>query len=180
MGEFMLPQNEFLSFEEGPSVDVVLQWATYRDASDQTSLSRIWGGSHPPQDDIPGRHVGVVIGPQAFNEAMSYFDACTQPLHGTYWINPNQPRTASSFPSLSDAFRCLRGCGMDNTVLLKLPPGLPPLVDRVYVDAIPGNSEAHPVIVLGNNNTILIDEGSVFTIEPGVVIHFKNLTLAPE
>ena len=46
-------------FEEGPSVDVVLQWATYRDASDQCSLSRIWGGIHPPADDIPGRIIGV-------------------------------------------------------------------------------------------------------------------------
>ncbi|MFV9552626.1 hypothetical protein ACNG5D_15995, partial [Algibacter sp. PT7-4] len=40
IGEFQARQNEFLVFEEGPSVDVVLQWATYRDASDQCSLSR--------------------------------------------------------------------------------------------------------------------------------------------
>ena len=32
-------KDEFLVFEKGPSVDVTLQWATYRDASDQTSLS---------------------------------------------------------------------------------------------------------------------------------------------
>ena len=55
MGEFEAIKNEFLVFEEGPSVDVVLQWATYRDASDQCSLSRIWGGIHPSADDIPGR-----------------------------------------------------------------------------------------------------------------------------
>ena len=73
LGEFHAPKNEFLVFEEGPSVDVILQWATYQDASDQTSLSRIWGGIHPPADDIPGRLIGDVIGPEAFDKAESYF-----------------------------------------------------------------------------------------------------------
>ncbi len=74
MGEFHAPQNEFLVFEEGPSVDVTLQWATYRDASDQTSLSRIWGGIHPPADDLPGRHIGIEIGIDAFLLAERYFE----------------------------------------------------------------------------------------------------------
>jgi len=69
MGEFLAPKNEFLVFEEGPSEDVILQWATYRDASDQTSLSRIWGGIHPPADDIPGRLMGREIGIDAFHFA---------------------------------------------------------------------------------------------------------------
>lgn len=73
MGEFIAKKNEFLVFEEGPSVDVVLQWATYRDASDQTSLSRIWGGIHPPVDDVPGRRLGIVIGGDAITLADSYF-----------------------------------------------------------------------------------------------------------
>ena len=55
LGEFVAKANEFLVFERGPSVDVTLQWAKYYDASDQSSLSRIWGGIHPPVDDIPGR-----------------------------------------------------------------------------------------------------------------------------
>ena len=74
LGEFHAPQNEFLVFEEGPSVDVTLQWATYRDASDQTSLSRIWGGIHPPIDDIPGRLIGAEIGVDAFAFAERYFE----------------------------------------------------------------------------------------------------------
>jgi hypothetical protein len=68
-------KDEFLAFEKGPSVDVVLQWATYRDASDQTSLSRIWGGIHPPADDIIGRLIGAQIGIDAFNFAVSYFSS---------------------------------------------------------------------------------------------------------
>ncbi|MDH3441067.1 MAG: hypothetical protein OEM63_09965, partial [Gammaproteobacteria bacterium] len=60
--------------EEGPSVDMTLQWATYRDASDQTSLSRLWGGIHPPADDIPGRIIGEQIGLDAFSLARQYFN----------------------------------------------------------------------------------------------------------
>ncbi|MCF8278089.1 MAG: T9SS type A sorting domain-containing protein [Flavobacteriales bacterium] len=74
MGEFHAPMNEFLVFEDGPSTDVTLQWATYRDASDQCSLSRIWGGIHPTLDDIPGRFMGMEIGHDAFDFAHQYFE----------------------------------------------------------------------------------------------------------
>jgi len=73
MGEFVAEKDKFLVFEEGPSEDIILQWATYRDASDQTSLSRIWGGIHPPADDIPGRRMGAEVGPRALALAERYF-----------------------------------------------------------------------------------------------------------
>jgi hypothetical protein len=74
MSEFTITANEFLVFEDGPSVDMTLQWATYRDAADQCSLSRIWGGIHPPADDIPGREIGEQIGVRAFGLAEEYFE----------------------------------------------------------------------------------------------------------
>ena len=74
MSQFEIEANEFLVFEEGPSVDMTLQWAKYYDASDQCSLSRIWGGIHPPADDIPGRIIGISIGKDAFEHAMTYFN----------------------------------------------------------------------------------------------------------
>lgn len=74
LGEFHCPQNEYLVFEEGPSVDITLQWARYMDASDQCSLSRIWGGIHPGADDIPGRHIGEAIAPESFRLARSFFN----------------------------------------------------------------------------------------------------------
>ncbi|WP_053991185.1 T9SS type A sorting domain-containing protein [Mangrovimonas sp. TPBH4] len=77
MGTFDLVENEFLVFEEGPTQNMTLQWATYRDASDQTSLSRIWGGIHPPIDDIGGRIIGEKVGPDAFAKAMTYFNGET-------------------------------------------------------------------------------------------------------
>jgi hypothetical protein len=100
MGEFHAPRNEFLVFEDGPSVDVTLQWATYRDASDQTSLSRIWGGIHPPADDIPGRFIGERIGADAFFFAESYFEGRVpgRPIetHARVFPNPAPSGTALS------------------------------------------------------------------------------------
>jgi len=90
MGEFFCPKNEFLVFEEGPSDDITLQWATYRDASDQCSLSRIWGGIHPPADDIPGRLIGKKIGVAAFNYASAYFaKEATNVSSDQYNLYPN-------------------------------------------------------------------------------------------
>ena len=37
------------------------------------ALSRIWGGIHPPADDIPGRKMGIKIGKDAFAKAVSLF-----------------------------------------------------------------------------------------------------------
>jgi hypothetical protein len=68
------PQDQFLVFEDGPSVGLTLEWAKYIDASDQCSLSRIWGGIHPPADDIPGRLIGMELGPEAFLHARDFFN----------------------------------------------------------------------------------------------------------
>jgi hypothetical protein len=74
MAEFHAYQNNYLTLEKGPSQDIILQWATYRDASDQCSLSRIWGGIHPPCDDIPGRKIGKIVGPKALEYAETFID----------------------------------------------------------------------------------------------------------
>lgn len=73
MSEFVANQNDFLEFEVGPSETIVLQWATYKDAADQCSLSRLWGGIHPPIDDIPGRKIGTIVGTEAATMADSIF-----------------------------------------------------------------------------------------------------------
>lgn len=97
LGEFPAPQNEFLVFEDGPSVDVTLEWARYYDASDECSLSRIYGGIHPPADDIPGRFTGAAIAPESFAKALSYFDGsanCYEDLdgdgHGSTVVIPSE------------------------------------------------------------------------------------------
>ncbi len=71
--EVPIEAENFLVFEKGPAQPLTLQWATYRDAADQCSLSRIWGGIHPPADDLPGRRIGVQVGERAFAEATRLF-----------------------------------------------------------------------------------------------------------
>ena len=66
IGEFLVEQGSGLNFEYGPMEDLTLQWATYFDASDQASLSRLTGGIHPPADDFAGRRIGHVVGPEAW------------------------------------------------------------------------------------------------------------------
>ena len=73
MSEFEVNANDFLVFEQGPSVNMTLQWATYKDASDQCSLSRIWGGIHPPADDLPGREIGAKIATDSFEFVQTFF-----------------------------------------------------------------------------------------------------------
>ena len=86
IGKFSAPKDEFLVFEQGPSENVELQWATYKDASDQCSLSRIWGGIHPYIDDIPGRIIGNRIGNDSFDFGVSYF---SDNLSSPYFNDPS-------------------------------------------------------------------------------------------
>ena len=71
--EYDIPMGSGLDFEYGPVADMQLQFATYYDASDQASLSRISGGIHPAADDFPGRRIGSIIGPAAWESAQHLF-----------------------------------------------------------------------------------------------------------
>ena len=66
--------NYVLGFENGPSVPITLQWATYYDAADQAGISRIWGGIHPPIDNLAGRRAGAQCGQGVWALAQKYFD----------------------------------------------------------------------------------------------------------
>ncbi len=66
-------QGELLH-EEGPTLDVTAQWATYFDAADQAGISRLYMGIHIPQDDFEGRIIGAEVGTGAWARAVEYFD----------------------------------------------------------------------------------------------------------
>ena len=63
-----------LEFEQGPSADVPLQWATYYDAADQAGISRLYGGIHVEADDLGGRVMGAQCGRDAWTKAQTYWD----------------------------------------------------------------------------------------------------------
>ncbi len=72
LGEWTIAA-ESLEFEAGPAADILLQWATYRDAADQAGQSRLYGGIHVPADDLAGRKIGAECGAAAWTVAQTYF-----------------------------------------------------------------------------------------------------------
>ena len=106
IGEFVAHKDSFLVFEKGPSQDIVLQWATYYDAADQCSLSRIWGGIHAPADDTPGRIMGAKIGQQAYTHATDFFNnqvtSVAVPVLNPIQVYPNPTRGALYIDGLCD------------------------------------------------------------------------------
>jgi hypothetical protein len=77
--EYAVSKGSGLDFEYGPSDALTLQWATYFDASDQASMSRIYGGIHPPADDFTGRRIGTMVGPESFQRATLLFAGVPEP-----------------------------------------------------------------------------------------------------
>jgi hypothetical protein len=56
-----------------PATDVTLHWRTFADAADEAGLSRRDGGIHFRQADLESRHMGRLIGRQAWDKALEYF-----------------------------------------------------------------------------------------------------------
>jgi hypothetical protein len=69
-------------FEPGitPAQDVTLSWATFSEAADEAGLSRRYGGIHFQDGDLVGRSLGRLVGAQAWEKALSYFNGSAQPL----------------------------------------------------------------------------------------------------
>jgi len=134
--------NYVLGFENGPSQPLTLQWATYYDAADQAGISRIWGGIHPPADNLAGRLAGAQLGTNVWALAKKYFD-------GSVF---NTPMTLSvrQLSSGSNEVRCntLRGFyyRLQSTTDLSLPftnePGAATLAYEGWLSVTNNSAEA--------------------------------------
>ena len=69
---YTIPAGD-LKFEEGPTSEILLEWASYYDAADQAGQSRLWSGIHIQADDFNGRRIGSECGIAAWTRAESYF-----------------------------------------------------------------------------------------------------------
>jgi hypothetical protein len=109
--------NFVLSFEQGPSEPLTLQWATYFDASDEAGISRIWGGIHPPIDNLAGRRIGSQVGKAAWALARKYFDGTVTNQAIQLALRPAGPNTCEI------RFNTVRGLyyTLQSTANLNLP-----------------------------------------------------------
>lgn len=62
-----------LEFESNFDSEMEFQWATFYDASDQSGISRLYGGIHASYDDLPARKIGSQIGKEAAKTANQIF-----------------------------------------------------------------------------------------------------------
>lgn len=159
MSEFKIYKNRFLVFEKGPTVDMVLQWAKYKDAADQCSLSRIWGGIHPPVDDIPGRIIGGKTGANAFAHASRYFDGTVLPE-----AEPERQIQLSIYPNPLPA---------NQTLFLKPEPFIPE--GRVRLVNILGQTVYEKKLVNNIEEVIEINPGRLLTGIYLLVVESKEL-----
>lgn len=64
-----------------PANDTVLYWATFSDAADDAGISRRYGGIHFIDGDLISRKIGRLIGQQAWDKSVQYFNDGKKPHH---------------------------------------------------------------------------------------------------
>jgi len=58
-----------------PATDITLYWATFTDAADEAGISRRFGGIHFIDGDLVSRKIGRMIGKQAWEKSLKYFNS---------------------------------------------------------------------------------------------------------
>jgi hypothetical protein len=153
MGTFTASSNAFLSFEQGPSQTVQLQWATYFDASDQAGISRLYGGIHVSVDDLNGRIIGSRCGQSVWALAQKYFDGSivnTPFALAQTWLSPSQIQL--SWPTLRGMYYKLQSTPDLTQPFTDSPSGFVQATDSSSVatnDASSGNGFYRVVRGLG-------------------------------
>ncbi len=129
--------NYVLGFEQGPSVPMTLQWATYYDAADQAGISRIWGGIHPPTDNLAGRRVGAMVGKDVWQLVKRYWDGSV--------TNTPVMITRINATQYEVRYNALRGFYYD----LQSCPGL----TDPFTNDLPGTSQPFDALSVARTNT---------------------------
>jgi hypothetical protein len=64
-----------------PAYDTILYWATFTDAADEAGISRRFGGIHFIDGDLISRKIGRLVGQQAWNKSVEYFNDGSKQYH---------------------------------------------------------------------------------------------------
>jgi Domain of unknown function (DUF6851) len=124
--------NYNLSFEKGPSAPLTLQWASYYDAADEAGISRIWGGIHPPVDNIAGRRVGAQVGKDVWNLVRRYWDGSVTNTPVTITrLNSNEYEI--KYEALRGFYYNLQSCPEVSQAFLSDPPATQQPFDAITV-----------------------------------------------
>jgi hypothetical protein len=62
----------WLKGKPGPASDVVLSWATFSEAADESAMSRRYGGLHFEDADLEGRRLGRKVAALSWSKAQNY------------------------------------------------------------------------------------------------------------
>ncbi|GAA3961401.1 vanadium-dependent haloperoxidase [Allohahella marinimesophila] len=76
LGQFVVGVNT-LVYDSGPSEELVLRWPTFKDAANEASRSRIYGGIHIQDGDLRARVMGEQIGTKAYELAERFWTGDT-------------------------------------------------------------------------------------------------------
>lgn len=126
--------NYVLGFENGPSVPMTLQWATYYDAADQAGISRIWGGIHPPIDNLAGRRVGSQCGQGVWALVQKYWDGSVTNTPIALAIQSLNPSGCElRFNTLRGFFYCLQSTPDLSLPFVNEPAGFTQALDSSMV-----------------------------------------------
>jgi hypothetical protein len=148
LGTYTAPSNAFLTFEQGPSQTVQLQWATYYDAADQAGLSRLWGGIHVSVDDLTGRVTGSQCGQSAWALARKYFDGSVASTPISLSIRDLHPGCELRFNTLRGFYYCLQSSASPTNPFVNVPAGFVQAVDSslVLTDSVAGPKRFYRII----------------------------------
>ncbi|MEO6404923.1 MAG: DUF6851 domain-containing protein [Ferruginibacter sp.] len=158
--QFVVPANStYIGLEAGPTTEIRLQWATYRDASDQSSLSRIWGGIHPPFDDIPGRLIGKQIGIASHAKAKTYFFSnVVSVLLTSYTVSENNCTINIKWTSATEEntkmFKILKsndGIRFQQIAILNAAGNSTSLKSYSFTDEYPSTNNFYKLVATGLN-----------------------------
>ena len=75
----LVPAN-FGRVEPGiPAQDTIITFETFTEAAEAAAMSRIFGGIHFAEDNVSGLALGDMIGRQAWEKAVTYFEGTARP-----------------------------------------------------------------------------------------------------
>ncbi|MEX0965887.1 MAG: PKD domain-containing protein, partial [Bacteroidia bacterium] len=122
--------------------------ATSVDSANLTGLTRATTYDFYVREVCPTGDTSIWAGP------LTYQTPCSNPLNGTYTVNPNQAVSNSNFVSLADALYALNECGISGAVTINVEPNSGPYLSGGQLTAIPGASATNTITFNGNGNEI--------------------------